>query len=211
MHVPLDAIDAIHSAFRRHLQQIDEEAYGVATNGGNLGSTIDRLRLTSEMLLYHADGEEKFVFSAIAKVAPHLSELYTLDHRELDTMTEGLLKIESARTPLDAARATAVLRNHMRIHLDKEDTYLYPLLPSPRDSSRAGSHRGRHGWGGVPPERVLALIDWLFPIIDIVDRVKLADVWKQLMPEPVFASLAPLVEKATGDDWAEIARQVGLT
>ena len=128
MHVPLDAIDAIHSAFRRRLQQIDEEAYGVATNGGNLDSTIDRLRLTSEMLLYHADGEGKFVFSAIAKVAPHLSELYTLDHRELDTMTEGLLKIESARTPLDAARATAVLRNHMRIHLDKEDTYLYPLL-----------------------------------------------------------------------------------
>ena len=56
-----------------------------------------------------------------------------------------------------------------------------------------------------------ALIDWLFPIIDIVDRVKMADVWKQLMPEPVFASLAPLVEKATGDDWAETARQIGLT
>ncbi len=209
MHDPLDAIDAIHSAFRRHLQQIDEEAYGIAANGGNLDSTIDRLRLTSEMLLYHADGEEKFVFTAIAKVAPHLSELYTLDHRELDMMTEGLLKIESARTPLDAARATAVLRNHMRIHLDKEDTYLHPLLRAHASPAEQAPIVGGMA-GGVPPERVPAFIDWLFPIIDVVDSVKMADVWKQLMPEPVFASLAPLVEKATGDDWAEIARQIGL-
>ena len=105
MHAPLDAIDAIHSAFRLHLQQIDEEAYAVAANGGNLDPTIERLRLTSEFLLLHADGEGKFVFTAIDKIAPHLVELYTKDHRELDTMTEGLAKIESARTPLDAARA----------------------------------------------------------------------------------------------------------
>ena len=56
-----------------------------------------------------------------------------------------------------------------------------------------------------------AFIDWLFPIIDIVDSVKMADVWKQLMPEPVFANLAPLVEKAVGNDWTEIAQKIGLT
>ncbi len=209
MHDPLDAIDAIHSAFRLHLQQIDEEAYAVAANGGSLDPTIERLRLTSEFLLLHADGEEKFVFTAIDKIAPHLVELYTKDHRELDTMTEGLAKIESARTPLDAARATAVLRNHLRIHLDKEDTYLYPMLRAHTTPAEQAPIVGGMA-GGVPPERMPAFIDWLFPIIDTINSVKMADVWKQLMPEPVFANLAPLVEKATGDDWAEIARQIGL-
>ena len=55
-----------------------------------------------------------------------------------------------------------------------------------------------------------AFIDWLFPIIDTINSVKMTDVWKQLMPETVFANLAPLIEKATGDDWAEIARETGL-
>lgn len=209
MHVPLDAIDAIHNAFRRHLQQIDEEAYRVAASGGNLDSTIERLRLTSEILLGHADGEEKFVFPAVDKVAPHLAELFTLDHRELDMMTEGLLKIESARTPLDAARATAVLRNHLRIHLDKEDTYLFPILkahatPADQASIMVGMA------GEVPPERMPAHIDWFFPIVDTIDRVKMADVLKQLMPEADFANLVPLMEKAVGDDWAEVARQIGI-
>ena len=93
MHDPLDAVDAIHNAFRKHLQEIDDEAYNMAVNGGSLDPIIERLRLTTEILFYHADGEEKFVFTAIDKVAPLVFKPYELDHRELDTMTEGLLKI----------------------------------------------------------------------------------------------------------------------
>jgi iron-sulfur cluster repair protein YtfE (RIC family) len=51
-----------------------------------------------------------------------------MDHRELNTMTEGTAEVVGAANELDAAHATASLWTHLRIHLDKEDTFLYPLL-----------------------------------------------------------------------------------
>ena len=209
MYEPLAAIEAIHNAFRKHLEEIDQEAYDIAANGGDLDPTIERLRLTSEILKYHAEGEEKFVFPAIDKVAPHVSKTYDLDHRELDTMTETLLKIESARTALDVARETAVLRAHMRIHLGKEDAFLYPLLKESITAEEQGPIVGGMA-GGVPPERMPAFIDWFYPIIDTVDKVKMADVWHQLMPPPVFEHLTPLIEKACGSDWAHVKQEIGL-
>ena len=181
---------------------------GAAANSGSLDATIERLRLTSEIVKYHADGEEKFVFPAIDKVAPQISVLYDDDHRELDTMTETLLKIEASRTTLDVARETAVLRAHMRIHLAKEDAHLYPMLKASITSAEQAPIVGGMA-GGIPPERVPALIDWLYPIIDTVDKVKIADVWHQLMPPPVFEQLTPLIEKACGSDWAHVKQEIG--
>ena len=66
------------------------------------------------------------MFPAIDKVAPLVAKAYSLDHREFDTMTEGLAKIEAASDTLIAARATAALTAVLRIHLDKEDVHLYP-------------------------------------------------------------------------------------
>ena len=51
-----------------------------------------------------------------------------MDHRELDNMVHGLEAIRKTPDPLTTARATAVLNSHLRIHLDKEDVHLYPIL-----------------------------------------------------------------------------------
>ena len=57
-----------------------------------------------------------------------MAQAYLHDHHEFDTMTEGLAKITAASHALVAARETAAFTSVLRIHLDKENTHLYPIL-----------------------------------------------------------------------------------
>jgi len=81
-----------------------------------------------EILDYHARGEEAAIFPVVDNVAPLVAKAYLMDHHELDIMVSGLEAMRKAPEALIMARATAVLNSHLRIHLDKEDAHLYPIL-----------------------------------------------------------------------------------
>ena len=59
------------------------------------------------------------VYPAVEKVTPQVAKVYLIDHRELDSMANGLETIRNNTGPLTAARATAVLGSQLRIHLNK--------------------------------------------------------------------------------------------
>jgi hemerythrin superfamily protein len=125
---PIDIVRSIHNAFRRDIFQIDDSAFEIARAGEDLTPIFDRLHTVAEILDYHAKGEEAAVFPAVDNVTPLVAEAYSMDHRELDTMVSGLEAMRRTPDPLITARATAVLASHLRIHLDKEDAHLYPIL-----------------------------------------------------------------------------------
>ena len=109
MVTPLDVIPSFHQGLRNAMREIDDAAYKAAAGDGNLAPAVERLRFFSEVLKWHADGEDELVFPAMDKVAPLVAQAYLHDHREFDTMTEGLAKIEAASDTLVAARETAAL------------------------------------------------------------------------------------------------------
>jgi hemerythrin superfamily protein len=95
MVTPLDVFPSFHQAFRNDMRAIGAAAYKAAAGDGDLSPAVERLRFFSEILKWHADGEEELVFPAVEKVAPLVAQAYLLDHREFDIMTEGLAKIET--------------------------------------------------------------------------------------------------------------------
>ena len=95
--------------------------------------------------MWHAAGEDELVFPAMEKVAPLVAQGYLHDHHEFDTMTEGLAKINAASDALVAAREAAALTAVLRIHLDKEDEQLYPILKDTYFLGRAIRDNRRHG------------------------------------------------------------------
>jgi len=109
MTVPLDAIRAIHNAFRKDMAAMDASAYEAARGraGLGLGLVLDRYFLFNEVLVWHANGEEEFVFPALESVAPLMSEAYERDHRGLDSVFESLHEAVTKSDPLASARATA--------------------------------------------------------------------------------------------------------
>jgi iron-sulfur cluster repair protein YtfE (RIC family) len=204
---PIDIVRSIHNAFRRDLFQIDTSAFKLARNGGDLTPVFDRLRMVAEILDYHAQGEEAAVFPAVDNLTPLVARAYFLDHRELDTMVNGLETMRKTPNPLTTARATAVLESHLRIHLDKEDAHLYPILRERTTESEQASIVGLMS-RKVPPERFPALVQWLIPLLDFDDRVVVAEGWMKLMPPQVFAGLKPLMRKVMAEDWVELTRRI---
>ena len=204
---PLDAVAVAHNAFRRDLMEIDQAVYKVARYGGDLSPLIDRLQFVSDMLDRHEMGEEHAVFPEVDRVAPLIAPLFADDHRE---MSEGLGKVTGARDELAAARASAVLHAHVRIHLTKEDTYLYPVLRDRIDLDEQATIVGQLWGRSFPPDEVLPrYMNWLFGLVNQQDQATITTVWKQLMTEKVFGVCTPLIRGAvTTDDWSELKKRV---
>jgi hypothetical protein len=160
-----------------------------------------------EILDYHAKGEEAAVFPAVDNVAPLVTKAYLMDHRELDTMVSKLEAMRRTPDPLTTARATAVLASHLKIHLDKEDAYLYPIVRERTTENEQASIVGLMS-KKVPPDRFPTLVQWLFPLLDFDDRVVIIKGWMTLMPPQVFAGLKPIIKKTVAENWVELARRI---
>ena len=89
MAEPLDAVKAIHNAFRNDMRRIDATAHLSARGNNGHKLTAESLRLFNEVLIFHANGEEKAVFPALEAVAPDVSEAYEMDHRGLDAASDA--------------------------------------------------------------------------------------------------------------------------
>ena len=207
MVTPLDVIPSFHQAFRNDMRAIDAAAYKAATGDGDLSPAVERLRFFSEIPKWHADGEEELVFPTMEKVAPLVAQAYLMDHREFDIMTEGLAKIEAASDALVAARATAEMTAVLRIHLDKEDVHLYPILRERTSGDEQAAIVGGMAQK-VPPERMPEFIRWLFTLLGHDDREVWTRVVMGLMPEQVFAGIKPLIRDTIAGDWAELTRRI---
>jgi iron-sulfur cluster repair protein YtfE (RIC family) len=207
LYGPIDIVHSFHNAFRRDIFQIDNAALKTAQSSGDFASLFDRIQIFSEVLDYHARGEEAAVFPAVDKLAPFVVTTYLKDHRELDIMTNGLEVIRKSPDPLTTARATAVLNSHLRIHLDKEDAYLYPFLKERTTRDEQVAIAGALS-KQIPPEKFPILAHWLFPLLEIEEQVVVAEVWKSLMPPQVFEGAKLLIKKETGQNWLELTRRI---
>jgi iron-sulfur cluster repair protein YtfE (RIC family) len=204
---PIDIVRSFHNAFRRDVSQIDATTFELARNGGDLTPVFNRLRTVAEILDYHAQGEEAAVFPVVDKLTPLVARAYFLDHRELDTMLDVLEAMRKTPDPLITARATAVLESHLRIHLDKEDVHLYPILRERTTETEQASIVGLMS-SKVPPEKFPIMVQWLLPLLDFDDRVVITEGWMKLMPPQVFAKLKPLMQKIMADDWVALTQRV---
>src|ERR1700690_3936323 len=121
MTSPIDAVVAIHNAFRADIAIIDRAALDAARGKPGLEATVERFRFFNEVLEWHAHGEEAAIFTRLEEVAPLVAWSYEKDHRALDTAFEGLANAVSAHDPIETARATKAFKFHLDLHLDKED------------------------------------------------------------------------------------------
>src|SRR6266480_4253385 len=204
---PIDAVVAIHNAFRQDMSLIDAAALDSARGKPGLAATVERFRFFNEVLEWHAHGEELAIFPALEAVAPSVAEAYEKDHRALDAAFHALNNAVSARDALQTARATAAFKYYLDAHLAKEDTHLYRLI-----RERVAVPDQGHAVGvmasTVPQDRFPELVAWMFPLLGHDDRENMTRIWQMVMPPQAFAGATQLVQKAIGDDWAEPSRRI---
>jgi hypothetical protein len=207
MAEPIDAIRAVHNAFRIDMQRIDAAALDAARGKEGLAATIERFRFFNEILVWHAKGEELAIFPALEQVAPLVAEAYEKDHRGLDAAFDDLNASYAARDAIKTARAAAAFRFHLNIHLGKEDTHLYRIfrerIPLPEQAKALGIMSGT-----IPQERFPDVVAWMFPLIGNDDRENMTRIWQMVMPVPVFSGVKGLIKNSLGSDWAELTRRI---
>jgi hypothetical protein len=207
MAEPLDAVMAIHNAFRADISGIDAAALGLARGRSELAAGVERFRFLNEILVWHADGEELAIFPALEAVAPLVAWSYERDHRGLDAAFDTMDAAVSAGDALETARAAAAFKFHLDIHLAKEDAHVYRLIrervPMPEQVKAVGLMSST-----VPQDRFPEVIAWMFPLMGDDDRENMTRIWQMVMPPPVFARVAELIHQAIGDDWAELKRRI---
>jgi hypothetical protein len=207
MTEPMDAVMAIHNAFRRDISAIDAAARDTARGKPGLASTVERFRFFNEILVWHAHGEELAIFPVLETVAPLVAEAYIRDHRGLDAAFDAMNAAVSDDDALETARASAAFKFHLDIHLAKEDAHVYRLIRERVSLADQGKAAGVLS-STVPPARFPEVIAWMFPLMGNDDRENMTRIWQMVMPAPVFAGVKQLIHKAIGDDWAELTRRI---
>jgi Hemerythrin HHE cation binding domain len=207
MTQPLDAVTAIHNAFRRDMEGIDAAALDSARGEPGLAPAVERFRFFNEVLVWHALGEELAIFPAVEAVAPSVAEAYERDHRYLDDAFDALSAAVSEHDALETARATAAFKFHLDIHLGKEDAHLYRLMRERVSMPDQGKAVGIMA-STVPQDRFPELVAWLFPLIGNDDRENMTRIWQMVMPPPAFAGVLQLVQQAVPDGWSELTRRI---
>jgi len=204
---PIDAIMAIHNAFRADMNIIDAAALGSARGKPGLAPAVERFRFFNEVLVWHAHGEELAIFPALETVAPSVAEAYVMDHHGLDAAFDTLNAAVSAGDALETARASAAFKFHLDIHLGKEDAHLYRLIRERVSLPEQGKAVGIMS-STVPQDRFPETVAWMFPLMGIDDRENMTRVFQMVMPAPTFAGVKQMIQKAIGDDWAELTRRI---
>ena len=207
MAEPVDAIRALHNAFRNDMGRIDAAALDAARGDKGLAATVERFRFFNEVLVWHAHGEELAIFPVLEDVAPLVAEAYVKDHRGLDSAFNELSKSYASRDPLTTARATAAFRFHLNIHLGKEDTHLYRIFTERVALPEQGKAVGIMS-STIPQERFPEVVAWMFPLMGHDDRENMTRIWQMVMPAPAFAGAKELIKKAVGSDWAELTHRI---
>ena len=204
---PIDAIRAIHNAFRKDMEGIDAAALGAARGEPGLEAALERFRFFNEILVVHAHGEEIAVFPALEEVAPLIAEAYVDDHRGLDQAFDALNAAVSAGDSLATARAAAAFKFHLDIHLFKEDTHLYRIfgerVPVPDQGKAVGIMAAQ-----IPPELQPEFITWMYPLLGDDDRENMTRIQQMVLPPEAFAGVKQLIQRSIGDDWAELTRRM---
>jgi hypothetical protein len=204
---PIDAVVAIHNAFRRDMAIIDSAALDSARGRPGLAATVERFRFFNEVLEWHAHGEELAIFPALEAVAPSVAEAYQRDHRALDAAFDALNKAVSVRDPLETARATKAFKYFLDVHLDKEDGHLYRLIRERVSVPDQGQAVGVMA-GGVPQDRFPEFVAWMYPLLGDDDRENMTRIWQMVMPADAFAGAVQLVHQAIGDEFAELRQRI---
>jgi hypothetical protein len=204
---PIEVVQSFHRAFRRDMNEIDDYVLSAARSGRDYTPILNRFRIFGDILDIHAQGEEAAVFPAFDKITPTIAKTYYMDHRELDSMVIGVKDALDSSEALKLNRATAVLNSHMRIHLNKEDEFLYPTLKKNFSTEEQGSIVGALS-SKVPSDKAPVLVKWLFSLIGDDDRVLVTTVWKSMMPPQVFASIKPIIKETIAEDWVKLVNSV---
>jgi Hemerythrin HHE cation binding domain len=155
-------------------------------------------------LQHHAGEEDSTIFPSVSKYAPGLvasliEEHHELTRRELALAKRGheLLALPSAEDRVREGQALNRSANDLfalyLAHMNREDEWLVPLMREHFTNEQMATMRGTI-MSGMPPERLMAILRWMLPSLNIGELAEILSVIQRTTPPPVWAAVTRLGE-----------------
>jgi len=139
--------------------------------------------------------------------APFVAEAYERDHRGLDTAFDTPAMLQFHQMMFWLRHVLQQPSNSISIFTWKRKTRICTALWGNACLSRPGKSSRYHG----KPNATRTLSGTCCLVISFVEpqwRENMTRIWQMVMPPPAFDQAKHLIQKAIGDDWAELMRRI---
>ncbi|MGI0130754.1 MAG: hemerythrin domain-containing protein [Thermoplasmata archaeon] len=169
----------------------------------------------------HGTDEEAEVFPHVGKLGSELVQALITDHhdftRRLISITKNSRELLALESPQDRIRAGVALNQEANdffaayfAHMNREEQRLVPLMREHFTDDQMRAMRGAI-MGGLPPDRLAAILGWMFPALDVDELTGMVMGAKVGMPPEVFRRMAGLAEQRVPPErWQIVRGRVGI-
>lgn len=217
---PMQMYVYIHDAILRDVADFEEAARDLDRDDRDaIEGFAESVRTFHRRVKIHEHTEEAVLFPALNDRFEFVAESYAFDHEDFEpnvfaTMDTALTDIERAPAGgerRDAAvrlyREAVSLREHMRLHIAKENELLIPHLEREFDVAEQTEIAG--GMAAlVEPPMMAEVVGWLYGGQSAADREGMIRFLMGFVPEEVFGRLTGMLAARGADDWAEVERRI---
>jgi hypothetical protein len=170
---------------------------------------------------HHAADEESSIFGHTEKVADTLTTSLIAEHHELTRreleLTKSAHQILAMASPDDRvvtgahlnAAANELFAAYLA-HMNREETELVPLMQQRFTDPEMVAMQSRI-IGGMPPERIMAILNYMLPSMNVSELSEFLGSVRQTAPPPVAKAVTDLAAaKLDPSRWAEVTARIGI-
>jgi len=169
---------------------------------------------------HHATDEEGAIFNHTEKVATALTASLIAEHHELTRreleLTRSAHRILEMVSPEERVGAGARLNQEANelfatylAHMNREETELVPLMQQHFSDPEMVAMQGRI-IGGMPPERVMAILNYMLPSMNVEELSDFVGSVRRTAPAPVAKAVTDLAAvKVDPSRWSEVTTRIG--
>jgi hypothetical protein len=173
------------------------------------------------ILHQHASDEESAVFPPVTKHDAALVQAFIEDHhvlaRQLEAITKMARELPLQIQPEERVRLGIALNQKANVffaayinHMNREEEKLVPLM---RDRFTDDQMRAMRGaiMGGMPPDRLAAVLRWMLPSLNVVELTGMLGGIKASSPPQVLQFVTGIAsERVDPQRWQTVKERVGI-
>lgn len=211
----------IHKGIRTELFAVTTEAGRVDPGDRQARAVLaDRIRAMTELLLSHAEHEDKAIQPALEIHFPELAITVETEHAAIDARMLDLVAMATAVVDAEPSeQRPAVHRLYLELasftaaYLQHQDVEERVIMPALHVAIGAEAVLAIHVSivSNIPPDEMAQALALMLPVMNIDDRAELLGGVRATAPAPVFEGVWGLAGSVlTAADHAALASRLGL-